>query len=291
MNAGALQRAGELFETVIARSDDRSAPDEATRFAAYGNLGFVRYELRDVPRALAAYDDAVDLGRRLYGADDPRVLGTQQARGFVRFRVEQRQLGIQDMEEVLAIWRTRDDRTRFIGYADTLRAVATTARAGPDGRGADEALLQEGIDVAVALQGPDHPHPNQTRVLLGRSRLQRGDAAGALAAFDASIAVFRRTFPDGHIDLARTRIYASEAALALGRHALAIDHASEAASFLDRAFADVPARRYEAHARLALALAATGRRAEARAAVEGFDAAAIRDSGSSAELIAAVRAL
>jgi tetratricopeptide (TPR) repeat protein len=291
MGDGALQRAAGLYETVIARAGDRAAPDEATRFSAYGNLAFVRYELRDVPRALAAYDQAIDLGRRLYGGDDPRVLSMQTSRAFVRFRSGRRQDGMRDLEETLATWRGREDRARFISYADTLRAAATTARSGPDGRGADDALLQESIDVATALQGPDHPHPNQTRVLLGRSRLQRGDAAGALAAFDATIVVFRRTFPDGHVDLARTLTYASEAALALGRPALAVDHAREAAGFLDREFADVPARRFEAHARLALALDATGKSDEARVAVEDFDAASIRDSGAPAELIEAIAAL
>lgn len=260
---GELDRAEALAREAIAVVE-ASVPDpHRARAQALDTLWQVLIDANRNEEARSLGERVVAMDEATLGPTHPSVATSKNTLAFVQQRLGNRTAAIAGYREALAIsmlWPENVRRTAT--YKSNLGSELAAGGEVEEGF----QLLHEALADLRGAADPDHGEICAALEKLGGLQLQHGDAAGALASFSASDALYRTRIPDAppawHV---HSLVGLGLALAATGEVAGATARLREAVQRID-ALDGIPFHtRAQARAGLALQLAAAGELDEARA--------------------------
>jgi len=197
---GDLPRASESIHRAIKLLTAAVGPEHASLGPAWNEMGIVERDLGNHEASIDAYQHALAIYRKLYGAVDTRTIGTESnlAEVFVlNYRDDEAEALLTD--EIAAARKLQDGPSTLLANAiDMLSEVNVDKKRYEQA----QALALEADSMYVKLLGPRHNYRAFALVHLGRARLGLKDGPGALAAFHEALELRREAFGDEHKDTA-----------------------------------------------------------------------------------------
>ncbi len=168
-----------------------------------GTLGRTYWVLAQFPIAETHLRTALDIRKRLYGNEHPKVAESLDDLG----RLLRDQPGRLDesepfLREGLAM-RRKLLGSDHVDVATSLSSLAFLMTRKGDHTAA-EPLYRECLAIRRKHLGPDHPHVGSTMSLLTKSLRAKGDLAGAEAMLREALAVQRKALGSEHMEVGRT---------------------------------------------------------------------------------------
>ncbi|MGE3172766.1 MAG: tetratricopeptide repeat protein [Planctomycetota bacterium] len=201
MEAGRFDRAEELFLEVLRRDRERFGQEHPYVALDLGQLAGVCSRRGDFARAEQLYADALAMQRRVLPADHPELATTMANLGSLYNRTERHAEALPLFEQALAM-RLRLFPTDHPTVLTSRNQLAVLAYARGDVAAA-EAQFREILDARRRTLG-DHPQVAGSLLSLATAVAQQGRFDEAAPLLEESVAMFRRTLPPLHLDLARS---------------------------------------------------------------------------------------
>ncbi len=264
--AGELDAAVASFRSCIERRRRLLGDRHADVAESMNNLALVHADRNEYEEAERLYDEALSIQRAAFGDRHRAVAGTLNNLAILAFMRQRYDEAADRFRELVDVWR------KLLGpdHPDTL---TTTNNLGMTlrnaGRLADaEQVLSDVLAGRRRALGADHPQVAESLLNLASVVHRQSRFARARALALEALPMLERAFPDGHPSVAI-------GLMTLGRAQLGEGASDQALASFDRAFAlrtaifgDTHLQTAEARVGRGRALAALGRQAEARTAIE-----------------------
>jgi eukaryotic-like serine/threonine-protein kinase len=278
--AGELGLAAQALDRALAIAAARLGADHPTVGAVHGARSQVHLEAGEIDLAVASAEQAVSITRRALPPGHPRIATQLRRLGNALFIAERFAEAEPHLEEALALLRTAFGPD----HADTIAAMYSLAslRRWQDRPDDAIALHREVLAHRLATLGPDHASVANSHDAVGRSLMDKHDAAAARPHLEAALAIRRRLLDPGSTDLASSLIVIARIDHALGECARALPAVEEALAILDRSAVTNPRLKATGLMPYYACLQATGRWAESRRPLE--ELAALVDQGGPMEI-------
>jgi tetratricopeptide (TPR) repeat protein len=186
---GEYQRGLRELEAALALKRKVLPADHHDIAISLTSLSAIREDAGDVPGALQAAEQAVELGARAYGRRSPSMAQFLSNRGELLSRVGRKAEAERDLRDAIAGWSTALGPSHpFVAYAETalgklLVDVGRTKEAVP--------ILER----AQAIREKSEPKPDlvaETRFALAHARWETGERAAAIALASSARELYRK---------------------------------------------------------------------------------------------------
>ena len=264
---GQISQAKDLYLRSIAILKTSDAPQTDVA-PVLSDLATAYMSDQQWAQAKKAYEEALEIDRRVLGDDHPKVAYRLQNLAIVA-----QYMG--ELQEAETLYRDALQRDEA-AYGDRHPETAITKGnygllLQREGRLAEaEPLLRQAVSTRLALYGPEHYKVGYARVSLGMALHDKGDLAGAESEFRQALAIYDKSLPPNHQYRASLLMYFARLLVDRGRYAEALAMSDESIRIWSTTLSASSAPVAQAHAIHAYALLHLGR---SREAAEELDAA------------------
>ena len=211
---GSLAKASDSIHRSIALLLQAVGPEHASLGPVWNELGIVERDRGDHDASIAAYQNALAIYRKLYGAMDSRTIGTESNLAEVLMLNDRNDEAGPLLVDVIAQARKLQDGPSSL-LANAIDLLAEVRK--DEKQFAEAAALATEADAMYSkLYGPRHNYRAFALVHLGLARLGLNDGPGALAAFNEALELRREKFGEEHKDTANALWNLGGAELTLG---------------------------------------------------------------------------
>jgi eukaryotic-like serine/threonine-protein kinase len=264
---GQISQAKELYIRSLAILESSKAP-ETDVSPVLSDLAAAYIGDQQWPLAKQAYEQALEIDRRVLGDDHPKIA----------FRLQNLAIVAQnsgELNEAESLYRDalrREERSYGDRHPET---AVTKGNYGllllREGRLAEaEPLLRDAVSIQLILYGPEHYKVGYARVSLAILLHDKGDLAGSESEFRQALAIYDKSLPANHQYRAALLMHFARLLVDRGRYTEALARSSESLGIWIATLPASSAPVAQAHAIHAYALEHLGR---SREAAEELDAA------------------
>jgi tetratricopeptide (TPR) repeat protein len=262
---GQISQAEELYVRSLAILKSSNAP-ETDVSPVLNDLASAYVSNQQWARAKQAYEQALEIDRRVLGDDHPKVAFRLQNLAIVA-----QYMG--ELQEAETLYRDALQRNEA-AYGDRHPETAITKGnygllLQREGRLAEaEPLLRDAVSIRLALYGPEHYKVGYARVSLGILLHDKGDLAGAESEFRQALAIYDKSLPANHQYRASLLMHLARLLVDRGKYAEALAMSDESIQMWSTTLSASSAPVAQAHAIHAYALEHLGRLPEAAAELD-----------------------
>jgi tetratricopeptide (TPR) repeat protein len=264
---GQISQAKELYIRSLAILESGKAP-ETDVSPVLSDLAAAYIGDQQWPLAKQAYEQALEIDRRVLGGDHPKIA----------FRLQNLAIVAQnsgELKEAEALYRDalqREERTYGDRHPET---AVTKGNYGlllqREGRLAEaEPLLRDAVSIQLILYGPEHYKVGYARVSLAILLHAKGDLAGSESEFRQALAIYDKSLPANHQYRAALLMHFARLLVDRGKYTEALAKSEESIGIWSATLPASSAPVAQAHAIHAYALEHLDR---SREAAEELDAA------------------
>jgi eukaryotic-like serine/threonine-protein kinase len=297
--AGARQRAGQLeaalegFRSCVATRRRLLGNEHPNVGLALNNLALVHSERNEYDETERLYNEALAIQRKAYGERHREVAATLNNLAILAFQRSRYDQAATRFRELTAVWQSLlgpshpDALTSLNNLGMTLRTAGHLAEA--------QDVLEQALKGRTEALGPDHPEVAASMVNLAGVLQRRSNFARARALIGDALPIYDRAYPDGHLLIGIALVEFGHVHLGEGANADALAAFDRAIVIRTKVFGATHLQTAGARVGRGEALAALGRRAEARSviqsAIDDMNAANHGGSQTMRDAVAALAAL
>ena len=274
---GQISQAKELYIRSLAILESSKAP-ETDVSPVLSDLAAAYMGDQQWPLAKQAYEQALEIDRRVLGDDHPKIA----------FRLQNLAIVAQNsghLSEAEALYKDalqREERTYGDRHPET---AVTKGNYGlllqREGRLAEaEPLLRDAVSIQLMLYGPEHYKVGYARVSLAILLHDKGDLAGSESEFRQALAIYDQSLPANHQYRAALLMHFARLLVDRGKYPEALAMSSESIGIWSATLPPSSAPVAQAHAIHAYALEHLGRSSEAAAELDAAVPALVKTRGA-----------